>query len=39
MNAIAPALVSIWLLAALAWLARRTLHVSACPICVGVAGT
>lgn len=39
MNAIAPALVSIWLLAVLAWLARRTLRVSACPICVGVAGT
>ena len=39
MNAIAPALVSIWLLAALAWLARRTLRVSVCPICVGVAGT
>lgn len=39
MNAIAPALLSIWLLAALAWVARRTLRVSVCPICVGVAGT
>lgn len=39
MNAIAPALASIWLLAALAWIARRTLRVSVCPICVGVAGT
>lgn len=39
MNAVAPALVSIWLLAGLAWLARRTLRLSVCPICVGVAGT
>lgn len=39
MDAVAPALVSIWLLAALAWLARRTLRLSVCPICVGVAGT
>ncbi len=39
MNAVAPALVSIWLLAALAWLARRTLRVSVCPVCAGVAGT
>lgn len=39
MNAIAPALVSIWLLAALAWVARRTLRLSVCPICAGVAGT
>lgn len=39
MNAVAPALVSIWLLAALAWVARRTLRVSVCPICAGVAGT
>jgi len=39
MNAVAPALTSIWLLAALAWLARRALRVSVCPICVGVAGT
>ena len=39
MSAIAPALFSIWLLAALAWVGRRTLRVSVCPICVGVAGT
>ncbi len=39
MNAIAPAVLSIWVLAALAWLARRTLRVSVCPICAGVAGT
>lgn len=39
MSAIAPALFSIWLLAGLAWVGRRTLRVSVCPICVGVAGT
>jgi len=39
MNAIVPSLVSIWLLAGLAWVARRTLRVAVCPICAGVAGT
>jgi hypothetical protein len=39
MSAIAPALLSVWLLAALAWIARRRLRVSVCPICAGVAGT
>ena len=39
MNAIATTLASIWLLAGLAWAARRTLRVSVCPICTGVAGT
>lgn len=35
---IAP-LVSVWIIAALAWIARRALHVPLCPICAGVAGT
>jgi len=39
MSALAPTLVSILVLAGLAWLARKAKGLSICPICIGVVGT
>ena len=39
MTAVAIAVVSIFVLAGLAWFAGKALHASFCPICLGVGGT
>lgn len=39
MSTVIATLTSIWVIAALAWVGRRTLRLPICPICAGVAGT